>query len=43
MFEGESQVYWIEGGFSEYDENRTKRLGGRIVPHGNTYWRSVRG
>ncbi len=26
-FEGESQVYWFEGGFSEYEENRKKRLG----------------
>jgi len=26
-FEGESQVYWFEGNFSEYEENRRKRLG----------------
>lgn len=26
-FEGDSQVYWFEGGFSEYEENRKKRLG----------------
>ncbi|MCB0788215.1 MAG: energy-dependent translational throttle protein EttA, partial [Flavobacteriales bacterium] len=32
-FEGDSQVYWFEGGFSEYEENRKKRLGGDIVPH----------
>jgi len=26
-FEGDSQVYWFEGSFSEYEENRKKRLG----------------
>lgn len=26
-FEGESQVFWFEGGFSEYEENKRKRLG----------------
>jgi energy-dependent translational throttle protein EttA len=26
-FEGESQVYWFEGNFSDYEENRRKRLG----------------
>ncbi len=26
-FEGDSQAYWFEGGFSEYEENRKKRLG----------------
>ena len=26
-FEGESQVYWYEGNFTEYEENRKKRLG----------------
>jgi sulfate-transporting ATPase len=26
-FEGNSQVYWFEGGFSEYEENKRKRLG----------------
>jgi len=26
-FEGDSQTYWFEGGFSEYEENRKKRLG----------------
>jgi energy-dependent translational throttle protein EttA len=26
-FEGESSVYWFEGGYSEYEENRKKRLG----------------
>jgi energy-dependent translational throttle protein EttA len=26
-FEGESRVYWFEGTFSEYEENKKKRLG----------------
>ena len=26
-FEGNSEVYWFEGGYSEYEENRKKRLG----------------
>ncbi len=26
-FEGNSQVYWFEGNFSDYEENRRKRLG----------------
>ncbi|UKN01636.1 energy-dependent translational throttle protein EttA [Paracrocinitomix mangrovi] len=26
-FENDSQVYWFEGAFSEYEENRKKRLG----------------
>ncbi len=24
---GESQVYWFEGNFSDYEENKKKRLG----------------
>lgn len=26
-FEGDSQVYWFEGGYSDYEENKKKRLG----------------
>jgi sulfate-transporting ATPase len=26
-FEGDSEVYWFEGAYSEYEENRKKRLG----------------
>lgn len=26
-FEGDSQVYWFEGSYSEYEENRKKRVG----------------
>jgi sulfate-transporting ATPase len=31
-FEGDSQVQWFEGNFSEYEENRKKRLGD-TTPH----------
>lgn len=28
-----SPAQWFEGGFSDYEENRKKRLGGDVVPH----------
>lgn len=31
-FEGDSQVYFFEGSFSEYEENKKKRLGGDLIP-----------
>jgi sulfate-transporting ATPase len=31
-FEGDSQVYYFEGNYSEYEENRKKRLGSD-TPH----------
>ncbi|GAB4005130.1 energy-dependent translational throttle protein EttA [Spirosoma migulaei] len=31
-FEGDSQVYWFEGNFSEYEENRRKHLGSEATP-----------
>ena len=31
-FEGNSSIYYFEGGYSEYEENRKKRLGNDIVP-----------
>jgi energy-dependent translational throttle protein EttA len=31
-FEGNSQVYFFEGTYSEYEENKKKRLGGDIIP-----------
>jgi len=31
-FEGDSQIYFFEGGYSEYEENKKKRLGD-ITPH----------
>ncbi|MBS1580894.1 MAG: energy-dependent translational throttle protein EttA [Bacteroidetes bacterium] len=42
-FESDSNVYWFEGGFSDYEENRKKRLGGDIVPHRIKYRKLVRG
>jgi energy-dependent translational throttle protein EttA len=29
-FEGDSQVYWFEGGYSDYEENKRKRLGNSV-------------
>ncbi len=31
-FEGNSQVYWFEGNYTDYEENRKARLGGDIIP-----------
>lgn len=31
-FEGDSQVYFFEGSYSEYEENKKKRLGGDMIP-----------
>ena len=31
-FEGDSQVYFFEGSFSEYEENKKKRLGKEVPP-----------
>jgi ATP-binding cassette ChvD family protein len=31
-FEGYSSIYYFEGGYSEYEENRKKRLGNDVVP-----------
>lgn len=31
-FEGDSQVYWFEGNFTDYEENRRKRLGTDATP-----------
>lgn len=41
-FEGDSQVYFFEGSYSEYEENRKKRLGGDIVPQRIKYKKLVR-
>src|SRR6187402_1740086 len=40
-FEGESQLYWFEGSFSEYEENKRKRLGDD-QPHRIRYKKLVR-
>ncbi|MDH4462375.1 MAG: energy-dependent translational throttle protein EttA [Spirosomataceae bacterium] len=31
-FEGDSKVYWFEGNYSDYEENRKKRLGADATP-----------
>ena len=31
-FEGNSSVYYFEGGYSDYEENRKKRLGSDVIP-----------
>ena len=31
-FEGESQVYFFEGSYTDYEENKKKRLGGDLLP-----------
>lgn len=41
-FEGDSQVYYFEGSYSEYEENRKKRLGGDLVPKRLKYKKLVR-
>ena len=40
-FEGDSQVYFFEGTFSEYEENKVKRLGD-VNPHRIKYKKLVR-
>ena len=41
-FEGESQVYYFEGSFSEYEENKKSRLGGDLMPKRIKYKKLVR-
>tara|TARA_R110002096_G_scaffold435562_2_gene661589 strand:+ start:507 stop:2198 length:1692 start_codon:yes stop_codon:yes gene_type:complete len=41
-FEGNSEVYFFEGGFSEYEENKKKRLGGDLMPKRIKYKKLVR-
>jgi len=41
-FEGDSQVYFFEGGFSEYEENKRKRLGGDLTPKRIKYKKLIR-
>ncbi|MCL8005906.1 energy-dependent translational throttle protein EttA [Gelidibacter japonicus] len=41
-FEGNSQVYFFEGSFSEYEENKKKRLGGDLTPKRLKYKKLVR-
>ena len=41
-FEGDSQVYFFEGSYSDYEENRRARLGGDILPKRIQYKRLTR-
>ncbi|MFL2571629.1 MAG: energy-dependent translational throttle protein EttA [Parvicellaceae bacterium] len=41
-FEGESKAYFFEGGYSEYEENRKKRLGADVVPQRIKYKKLTR-
>jgi len=42
-FEGNSEVYCFEGGFSDYEENKKKRLGGDLTPKRLKYRKLIRG
>ena len=41
-FEGNSEVYYFEGGFSDYEENKKKRLGGDLTPKKLKYRKLIR-
>ncbi|WP_412561010.1 MULTISPECIES: energy-dependent translational throttle protein EttA [Winogradskyella] len=41
-FEGNSQVYFFAGSFSDYEENKKKRLGGDLMPKRIKYKKLVR-
>lgn len=41
-FEGDSEVYFFEGSFSEYEENKRKRLGGDLTPKRIKYRKLIR-
>lgn len=41
-FEGNSQVYWFEGNYSEYEENREQRLGSKYHPERVQYKKLMR-
>ncbi|MEM1137551.1 MAG: energy-dependent translational throttle protein EttA [Bacteroidota bacterium] len=41
-FEGDSQVYFFEGSFTEYEENKKKRLGGDLMPKRIKYKKLIR-
>ncbi len=41
-FEGESNVYYFEGSFTEYEENKKKRLGGDLMPKRIKYRKLIR-
>jgi len=41
-FEGDSQVYFFEGSFSDYEENKKKRVGGDLIPKRIKYKKLIR-
>ncbi|MDH3322589.1 MAG: energy-dependent translational throttle protein EttA [Flavobacteriaceae bacterium] len=41
-FEGDSQVYYFEGSFSDYEENKKKRIGGDLIPKRIKYKKLIR-
>ncbi len=41
-FEGNSEVYFFEGSFSEYEENKKKRIGGDLTPKRLKYRKLIR-
>ncbi len=41
-FEGDSQVYYFEGSFSDYEENKKNRLGGDLIPKRIKYKKLIR-
>ena len=41
-FEGDSQVYFFEGSFTDYEENKKKRLGGDMIPKRIKYKKLIR-
>ncbi|RNL78091.1 energy-dependent translational throttle protein EttA [Sinomicrobium pectinilyticum] len=41
-FEGNSEVYFFEGGFSDYEENKRKRLGADVTPTRIKYKKLIR-
>jgi len=41
-FEGDSQVYFFEGSFSDYEENKKKRLGRDLIPRRIKYKKLIR-
>jgi ATP-binding cassette ChvD family protein len=41
-FEGNSEVYFFEGSFSEYEENKKNRLGGDLMPKRIKYKKLIR-
>ena len=42
-FEVDSEVYFFEGSFSDYEENKKKRLGGDLTPKRLKYRKLIRG